>query len=354
MKMPTELSATCHSNIALIKYWGKRHLQLPHNVSLSFTLSHCYTNTKAIIQPKTSSTDDKVNLQFFFENERNEAFERKVYAYIERIRPYIPSVGLYDWTFYSTNSFPHSSGIASSASGMGALAMIYTSFFNLEEYNIPHSSAHYSSYLARIGSGSACRSTTAGWSVWGQSTHTPTSVDEYAIVYPYDIHPNMRDICDSILIVEQGNKAVSSSAGHALLDNHPMASIRYTEADKNFGRIIGALDTGDWDVWGEVVEAEAMMLHALMMTSTPYYILMKPNTLHIIQSLWQWRAETKLPAYFTLDAGANVHLLYPKSIEEAVHGFINEICLQWCEGDKVIHNHNNDSSKLTQTQSTPL
>ena len=60
----------------------------------------------------------------------------------------------------------------------------------------------------------------------------------------------------------------------------------------------------------------------MMQTSIPYFILMRPNTLEVIQRVWQYRKDTKVPLCFTLDAGANVHLLYPKSVKDEVQTFI--------------------------------
>ena len=75
--------------------------------------------------------------------------------------------------------------------------------------------------------------------------------------------------------------------------------------------------------YGKITESEALTLHAMMMTSMPYFILMKPNTLEIINRIWKFRKETKIPVCFTLDAGANVHLLYPENTTQKVLDFIN-------------------------------
>ena len=58
----------------------------------------------------------------------------------------------------------------------------------------------------------------------------------------------------------------------------------------------------------------------MMMTSNPYYVIMKPNTLSIIEKLWDFRKEKNIPA-FTMDAGANVHILYPLEYEKQMIPF---------------------------------
>ena len=87
----------------------------------------------------------------------------------------------------------------------------------------------------------------------------------------------------------------------------------------------------------EIVESEALTLHAMMQTSIPYFILMRPNTLEVIQRVWQYRKDTQIPLCFTLDAGANVHLLYPKTSIAEVQKFIAEELAQFCEGQHYIH-----------------
>jgi diphosphomevalonate decarboxylase len=88
---------------------------------------------------------------------------------------------------------------------------------------------------------------------------------------------------------------------------------------------------GDIETFGEIVESEALTLHAMMMTSLPYFILMKPNTLEVINAVWAYRKETGNPLYFTLDAGANVHLLYPESHKEVILEFIDNSLRTFCK-----------------------
>jgi diphosphomevalonate decarboxylase len=75
----------------------------------------------------------------------------------------------------------------------------------------------------------------------------------------------------------------------------------------------------------------------MMMTSNPYFILMQPNTLHIINAVWKFRAETEIPLCFTLDAGANVHLLYPSNVADSVKAFIASDLLQFCQNRQCVH-----------------
>ncbi|MEX0360657.1 MAG: diphosphomevalonate decarboxylase, partial [Allomuricauda sp.] len=95
-------------------------------------------------------------------------------------------------------------------------------------------------------------------------------------------------------------------------------------------------ESGDLEEFVKVVESEALTLHAMMMSSNPYFILMKPNTLEIINKIWGFRKETRMPVCFTLDAGANVHVLYPESIKQSVIQFVQDELVAHCDNGHYI------------------
>jgi diphosphomevalonate decarboxylase len=101
--------------------------------------------------------------------------------------------------------------------------------------------------------------------------------------------------------------------------------------------LLPALKKGDWEQFGRITESEAMTLHALMMTSSPPYILMQPNTLEAIQRIIDYRTTEKVPVYYTLDAGPNLHLLYPKAEKEKVQSFIDTQLAPLCTDGKYIN-----------------
>ena len=107
------------SNIALIKYWGKKDLQTPINPSLSFTLKQCYTETSVSYKPSKSG----FKYEFLFEGKSKPHFKKKLDKYFERIIPYLPFLNQLSIKIDSKNTFPHSSGIASSASAFSALSL---------------------------------------------------------------------------------------------------------------------------------------------------------------------------------------------------------------------------------------
>ena len=121
------------------------------------------------------------------------------------------------------------------------------------------------------------------------------------------------------------------------MHNHPYAAQRFAQANSQLAALMPVLKSGHLDAFISIVEKEALDLHAMMMTSDPYFILMQPNTLHIINAVWQFRSETNIPLCFTLDAGANVHLLYPSNVADNVKAFIVSELLQFCQNRQCVH-----------------
>lgn len=323
------------SNIALVKYWGKHGQQLPRNASLSFTLKNAFTETR--IHYKAKKRDDReISLRFLFEGKENPKFEDKIRKFLDSIIPYYPFLPHFDLEISSHNSFPHSTGIASSASSMAALALCLTQIENnLDGGMFPSQFFEKASMIARLGSGSACRSVYPYAAAWGRHEAIPLSGNEYAV--PFALHPVFQTYKDAILIVSSEEKSVSSRAGHALMEGNPFAESRYRQAGHHLTALTKHLQDGNIEGFGEILENEALTLHALMMCSTPSYMLMLPNTLKIIDLIKTYRSEKAVPLYFTLDAGPNVHLLYPAANAKEAENFIQQELLSWCENGKVIY-----------------
>lgn len=327
----------CPSNIALVKYWGKHGEQLPNNPSLSITLQNAYTETS--VEYAFDETLNKVLPSFYFGNQDNELFENRINRYLQRIAPHMPFLSHLRLQITSKNNFPHSAGIASSASAFGSLALCICS---IEEKLFGKISGgldfeQKASFLARIGSGSACRSLFEGYVVWGQHPAIEGSSDIFGVPVNDGIHEVFGTMQDSILIVSADRKKVSSSEGHALMENHPYAKTRYQLAEGRIQQLKEALQSGDMEQFIYITEAEALGLHALMMLSEKNYMLLKPNTLAIIEKVQDFRGETKIPVCFTLDAGPNIHLLYSEEYREDVHQFIRDELLPFCEHNQWIH-----------------
>lgn len=324
------------SNIALVKYWGKYGEQLPQNASVSFTLSECRTETTLYFE-KTAE-DSTFNFEVYLDGKRETGFEPKIRKFFERIYSYVPFLKMYQFKIETKNTFPHSSGIASSASGMGALSMCLVAIENKLGANYDtHFSNKKASFLARLGSGSAARSIEGPLVVWGEHPQLEGSSNLFGIKYPYTVHENFKDYQDSILLVDKGEKQVSSTVGHDLMNGNPYAEARFKTANGNLEKLISVFESGDISAFINIVESEALQLHGMMMASEPYFILMKPNTLEIINRIWQFRKDTGSKVCFTLDAGANVHVLYPISEKEVVQQFIETQLSPFCKNGEYIH-----------------
>jgi len=324
------------SNIALVKYWGKKENQIPANPSVSFTLKNCKTITTLEFQKKETRGED-FDFELFFEGNKKDDFKPKITKFFERIEKYSPFLKDYKLIIQTENTFPHSSGIASSASGMSALALCLMS---LEKQLNPELTEDYflkkASFLARLGSGSACRSIEGELIEWGKHESTAGSSDLFGIKYPYKVHEVFKTYQDTILLVDKGQKQVSSTLGHNLMHGHPFAEARFEQAHANLEKLQVVFETGNLPDFINIVESEALSLHAMMMSSEPYFILMKPNTLEIINKIWQYRETTGVPVCFTLDAGANVHVLYPEEHKEEVLAFIKNELVAYCEKGQYI------------------
>ena len=306
------------SNIAFVKYWGKIGHQIPANPSLSLTLSQSYTETSLTCTPH-----DTLSVNFIFEGKENAKFAQKMESFLNELS--------HEWSFLkktkleinSRNTFPHSTGIASSASGMAAFCLclldIVYQIHGLEKDQLFYIRA---SHLARLGSGSASRSVYGGLVQWGQDPIDKSFSDTHATPLT-DIHPEFSHLQDAILIVSDEEKTVSSREGHKRMGQHMFATQRYVQAKKHFQDMLKALKSGDWDTAGPIIESEALSLHAMLMTSPLPFILMKPKTLELIQLIKHFREESMLPVYFTLDAGPNLHIIYPESVKIKVQTFLN-------------------------------
>jgi len=322
------------SNIALVKYWGKKPVQIPANPSLSFSLSNSYTEMNLTIETHGGKEQE---LEYFFEGTKNEAFEARIRTYLRHVSPYFPFLAGCKIRIESRNTFPHSSGIASSASSMSALAL---GICSLELTILGGSSDkdfyRKASYMARLGSGSAARSIYGGFVSWGRMEGFEQTSDEFATPLHETAGPTFTSLYDAVLIISPDIKSVSSSQGHALMDNHPYARSRYLQARENYIRLRSAIYENDLRAFIQITENEALALHGLMMSSNPAYLLLKPGTLQVLSRILQVRKEEGIALAFTLDAGPNVHLIYPSYEREKVLAFIRDELLEFCHQEQWI------------------
>lgn len=282
------------SNIAFIKYWGKLPGQIPLNPSLSMTLDQCRSTTSVEIIP------DVFSVEYIFDGQTKDDFKLKIERYLDSLKKTLSWISEHKFIIHSTNNFPHSAGIASSASFFASLAHCLV---NIDQKisSLTQIDLNFASKLARLGSGSAARSITGPFTSWGSDT------SDFAT--PVSVHPIFEQLHDTIVVVDDSRKSVSSSEGHKLMQEHVFKAARITQAEQNFKKISYALAEGNFKQFGEIVINEAMTLHALMMTSSPSYNLLRPNTLALIDIFNSHTQQRQIT--YTLDAGPNLHIIYP-------------------------------------------
>ena len=332
------------SNIALIKYWGKKEGQIPMNVSLSFTLKNAYTITEVAY----SHAENKCGkIDFSFEGKSNEMFAGRIKSYVSSITHYLPFLNQLQLEINSSNSFPHSSGIASSASSMSALALCFcdmekTLFGTLSDKKEFFQKA---SFLARLGSGSAARSVYGGFVTWGENNLIENSSDEVAVKLTINQENKLANLKDAILITSKTKKKISSSHGHQLMNEHPFRMARLEQVNQNFTILLNAINAENEADFVRIVEHEALSLHALMLSSVPGFTLMNENSWNIINKVRKFRESSGIMITFTLDAGPNVHVIYKQKDAKVVESFLNAELLPYCENGYWISDETGDGPK---------
>ncbi len=304
-----KISYSSPSNIAIVKYWGKEPGdQIPMNPSLSMTLDKCRSFTTVEYEIQKGS---EPYIEVVFEGKRAIDIEAKLQRWFTKISYF------FSWLNYATlkvdshNNFPHSSGIASSASGMSTMAMCLAMIdAHLNEGKMPGITVQ--SNVSRLGSGSASRSVMGPWVLWGKTPLVPDACNEYAVLVP-NVHDTFLNLHDTIIVVDKEPKRVSSRDGHSLMDLHPWRAGRIEQVKTNIATLLDALKSGDWNAFQKVAENEALSLHALMFASEGGIMLWKGSTIDWMHYIRDQRRKTGVPMTFTLDAGANLHLLYPEN-----------------------------------------
>ncbi|MBC6442538.1 MAG: diphosphomevalonate decarboxylase [Rhodobacteraceae bacterium] len=290
---PQAAQARAPGNIALAKYWGKRDpaLNLPCNSSLSVSLRDWGSITRVAPAP---DRQDAVWLN----GERlpgTSPFAMKALAFAGRFRRGLDA----PLHIRTTNTIPTAAGLASSASGFAALTKALCAAFGADLDPAGQSQ------LARIGSGSACRSLWHGFVRWDRG-RAPDGADSHGYPLP-DIWPGFRI---AVIPVDIGPKAHPSRAGmNRTVATSPLYASWPERAEADCADVRAAIEARDLRTLGETAEANALAMHATMLAARPALIYLKPQTWVVLETLWRARADG-LVAYATMDAGANVKLIF--------------------------------------------
>jgi diphosphomevalonate decarboxylase len=283
-------TALAHPNIAFVKYWGNQSnaLRLPANPSLSMNLGDLQTVTAVTF-------DDGLSADALILNSEpvvGEALERvTTFLDLIRVQAGIKSPARVE----STSNFPVSAGIASSAAAFAALSVAGAAAagLTLDEAAL--------SRLARRGSGSASRSVPSGYCQWCTGTDETSFATSIA-------PPEYWDLRDVIAIVADQPKAIGSTGGHPLASTSPLQPARLEITPEHLKICRKAVLARDLLTLGPIIEHETIMMHAVMMTSRVPLYYWNAATITLLHAAHQWRLEG-LAAYFTIDAGPNVHFI---------------------------------------------
>ncbi len=299
-------TARAYTNIALIKYWGKKNkqLKLPYTNSLSLTLDRFYTDTKATI------IDSDKDVVYLNNQLLDDTQNKRILNYLETVRNF------YSFTEHfqidSVNHVPTSAGFASSASGFAALAAAIneTKQLDLNRQEL--------SILARNGSGSASRSIYGGFVEW-QAGHD----NESSFAVPIDETPEI-DLALLSVVINKHSKKISSTVG---MENSVKSSPFYpnwvTLVSSEIKEIKQAIAQKDLQKIGEISEHNAMSMHALTLSADPSFTYFAPETIRIIQLIQELRRKG-LFAYATIDAGPNVKIICTKESLPKVQTYIEQ------------------------------
>ena len=297
--MSSRATAIAGSNIAIIKYWGRAATEplVPLNNSISMTLDAARTVTTVAFS--SSYREDTLTLNDAPASPRATS---RVVRQLDRIRARAGTRARA--RVVSRNSFPAAAGVASSASGFAALTVAASAALGLSL--TPQELAA----LAREESGSASRSILGGFVEWVADAPDAACIRQLA---PADHW----DLADVIAIVSHEAKPVSSLDGHARAVTSPLLSARVASLERSLRETRDAIARRDLALLGAVAERDALSLHAVAITSEPGILYWQPGTLAVMHAVRRWRDEG-LPAYFTLDAGPNVHILTTAAHRDAV------------------------------------
>jgi diphosphomevalonate decarboxylase len=288
-------------NVALIKYWGRSNesLRIPVNSSLSICLTR--TGTETEVELVDSLKEDEVKI----DGERVEGREReRVVKQLNRVRKMAQVKQKV--RVRSKNNFPKGVGLSSSASGMAALSLAASRAMGL---SLNHKDL---SRLARVGSGSACRSVPDGWVEWVKGNNDKTSYAQK--LFPADYW----DLRVLVIILSQKEKKVSSSDGQKIAQTSAFFEERIKGIDNKMKRLKEAIKKKEFKTAGEIMEEDSLSMHSVMLTSKPSLIYWLPETLRVIQAVQGWR-EKGLESYFTINTGQNVFVVCkPKDEDKLV------------------------------------
>ena len=343
--------ASAPSNIALLKYWGKKKnlIQIPENSSLSFTLSGFRSETKVTVLgrffPKNEAhSHPKIPHEFILKNEKGDIISQECSSKWNNflnliLSPYAPEIGL---RIESQNNFPTACGIASSASGYAACVGAIANLLQLDKHFTEEELQSWISEWSRLGSGSATRSSLlkkpleqspafVGWTFkemdfrlrgneefrGNENTSNQTKTEKI------NSHKKWEKLKHAVLVLDGSEKLISSSEGHHFAKTSPLFSIRVSGMELKYKQLKKAIENFNFDIVKNISEEDAFSMHAVMQTATPPACYLTLTTSQVISHFVTYRNSLNMNAFWTLDAGPNIHFIYMEEQEHLMENFFN-------------------------------
>lgn len=284
------------SNIALIKYMGKKDEEknIPANASLSYTLHHLLSNVSLEKSPGNKDFWEPLVVPGTPEFQLSTKSQERFLNHLNLIKKYLSFTG--SFIVRSSNNFPHSSGLASSASSFAALTKCaFLAICELTDTPLPN--IEVQAQISRLGSGSSCRSFFSPWALWDDESVK-------AVNFPY------KNLIHQVIIITHDEKTILSSEAHKRIKSSKLYESRALQAAENLKVLINDLETKNWESAYHVCWREFHEMHQLFHTSEPNFSYMSNDTQQMLNTLETFWQEEKDGPIVTMDAGPNIHLLW--------------------------------------------
>jgi diphosphomevalonate decarboxylase len=324
-------------SIELIKHFGEREHHLPLNSSLSMSLTEAFA--EASIEYELIEALSSPGVHCSLDGLYDQDIVKSISSFVENAVIDVPILQHLRMNISARLSSVQLSDFFSITSVYSSLALCLCSIEENVNGSItgPMDFFKKSSYLARLGAGNACRSVYGGYVVWGKSDDYNEFSNFYANPLPFEVHPNFQQMEYAILEIALENNKFKDITSHSFMKAHPYAGGRFDQARNNLNKLLSALKSGDHTTFVEVVEDEALSLRAIMMSSSKDAILLKPESITIIEEIRSFRNNTHIPLCFTLDTSPNIHLLYPAVNKEQVSAFVQKDLIFYCESKRILY-----------------
>lgn len=310
-----EIRVTVPTNIALLKYWGKEDAerQWPANDSLSMTMNGWSSVT---LVKEYVGTD-----RFIFRGEKLGQDDPKFLKLKKHLDFLRTKLGFTQFlAINSHNTFPTACGLASSASGMAALTLgalcVWLEAADFATLAAKGYTRERIAHLSRLGSGSAGRSLWGGFVRWQKGADAESQVLEQ--VFDDKHWP----LCNTVVMIDSEEKKTPSTDGHKLAWSSPLFLPRLAGMENKMNKILAALQQKSLPLLGPMIEQECLEMHAVMMSSQPPLFYFGEKTTRFLAWFRSMRERNHLQLYFTIDAGANVHIIGEKEDQIKFHEFL--------------------------------